>query len=63
MLKIKDNVDLKELHQKLDKYKNNWEELKKWLNTKITDYKKYDIGDFTIYQHVLNKMKELEDDK
>lgn len=45
---------------KLDQYKNNWEELKKWLEAKINDYKKYDIDDFTIYQHVLIKMKELE---
>jgi hypothetical protein len=54
------SLSLESAEKKLDQYKNNWEELKKWLNTKITDYKKYDIDDFTIYQHVLNKMKELE---
>lgn len=42
------------LEQELDQYKNNWEELKKWLN-------KYFVG--TMSDAVLNKMKELEEDK
>lgn len=42
------------LRQKLDQYKNNWEELKKWLN-------KYFVG--TMSDAVLNKMKELEEGK
>ena len=42
------------LRQELDHYKNNWEELKKWLN-------KYFVG--TMSDAVLNKMKELEKEK
>ena len=38
-------------HEELDQYKNNWEELKKWLNYSI------------MYRVVLNKMKELEVNK
>jgi hypothetical protein len=39
---------------KLEQQKNNWEELKKWLN-------KYFVG--TMSDTILNKMKELEEDK
>ena len=57
------NADLKRAEKELDQYKNNWEELKKWLEIKINDYTKYVIEDFTVYQHVLFKMKELEENK
>ena len=40
-----------QLQQELNQYKNNWEELKKWLNYSI------------MFRVVLNKMKELEEDK
>jgi hypothetical protein len=46
--------DYMSLKQELNQYKNNWEELKKWLN-------KYFVG--TMSDTILNKMKELEDDK
>ena len=48
------SIELSKKQQKLDQYKNNWEELKKWLN-------KYFVG--TMSDAVLNKMKELEEDK
>ena len=56
---------LKETQQELDQYKNNWEELKKWLNEDeyfngIKLRKEYIT--LTVID-VLNKMKELEDDK
>ena len=51
--------------QELDQCKNNWEELKKWLDEKqdltcgcgITPEYKY------AYENTLDKMKELEEDK
>lgn len=53
-----------DLHQELDQYKNNWEELKIYIeeskiNISLRPYSKYAITIETI----LNKMKELEEDK
>lgn len=48
-----------DLQKELDQYKNNLEELKKWLDRKREGYQKAHI-DIT---YVLNKMKELEEDK
>lgn len=53
---VNDIVDryIKTLQQELDQYKNNWEELKRWL------IKKLPIKEMQDLQEVLNKMKELE---
>jgi hypothetical protein len=55
------------LKQELDQCKNNWEELKKWLNEEYDHYDKYGsaptgcaMGEI---KRTLNKMKELEEDK
>lgn len=45
------------LKQELDQHKNNWEELKKWLN----NMRKWD--NIEEFDDALNKMKELEEDK
>lgn len=50
--------NLDNLHQELDQYKNNWEELKKWLN-----YEWYEMSNDINCGDILNKMKELEEDK
>lgn len=57
-----------DLHQELDQYKNNWEELKKWLNENIgiCSTNQLYANDYSIliknkYQSVLNKMKEIEE--
>ena len=39
-------------------YKNNWEELKKWLS-----YEWYEVGNDINCGEILNKMKEFEEDK
>lgn len=51
--------------EELDQYKNNWEELKKWLNEEYDFYDKYGnaptgyaMGEI---KRTLNKMKELEE--
>ena len=58
------------LQQELDQYKNNWEELKKWLKTKEQHYLndecpkeiKYEFLRISNeYTKILNKMKELEE--
>lgn len=56
--------------QELDRYKNNWEELKKWVNSYIEN-EEYcylsdnprDLGRKDVFEEVLNKMKELEEAK
>lgn len=45
---------------KLDQYKNNWEELKKWLKKAVEIYNNIDVKTLLM---VLDKMKELEEDK
>lgn len=45
--------------QELDQYKNNWEELKKW----IKNISKYSYDDNGTFGDVLDKMKELEEGK
>lgn len=63
-----------EIRQKreLDQYKNNWEELKKWLDEEIVINKTNQIEDpnnpewyikWNCYLNLLNKIKELEEDK
>ena len=49
----------------LDQYKNNWEELKKWIKEQDDKYQPY-YGGYEYngeYEDTLNKMKELEEDK
>ena len=46
--------------QEIEKYKNNWEELKKWLKKVVEIYDNIDVKTLLM---VLNKMKELEEDK
>lgn len=45
------DILLHQQQQELEKYKNNWEKLKKWLNYSI------------LFRVALNKMKELEEGK
>lgn len=58
------NADLKRAEKELDQYKNNWEELKKWLEQEYLEWK--DCEDVmtknfaTEDKNILNKMKELE---
>lgn len=56
------------LEKKLNQYKNNWEELKKWLKEEIERLMKVEQSNNVIfligaYDEVLSKMKELEEDK
>ena len=59
------NRHIKTLQQELDQHKNNWEELKKWLEQEYLEWKdcedvmtkNFAMEDKTI----LNKMKELEE--
>ena len=67
---VNDIVDryIKTLQHQLDQYKNNWEELKKWLKEEIERLMKIEQTNNVIfligaYDEVLNKMKELEEDK
>lgn len=59
----------KELQHQLDQYKNNWEELKNYTNNVIKKYEKYDNENNCEWQgynfafDILNKMKELEEEK
>ena len=53
------NADLKKTEKQLDQYKNNWKELKKWLDRKRDGYQKANID----IMYVLDKMKELEEAK
>ena len=63
--------NLDNLHQELDRYKNNWEELKKFCKSEIengikTDFNELIASDFkitiTCYEFILDKMKELEEE-
>lgn len=49
-----------DLEQELDQSKNNWEELKKWVKKVAEIYNNVDVKTLLM---VLNKMKELEEDK
>ena len=52
----------KNLHQELDQYKNNWEELKKWLKEdKELAENNFEMGRCFNMFDILNKMKELEE--
>lgn len=58
----------KNLQQELDQYKNNWEELKKWIKEETERLMKIEQTNNVIfligaYDEVLNKMKELEEGK
>ena len=61
------NTDNYLKQQELDQYKNNWEELKKWLEQEWLEWK--DCEDArtknlaTEDKIILNKMKELEENK
>ena len=53
------------LEKKLNQYKNNWEELKKWVKEQDDEHQPY-YGTYEYngeYEDVLDKMKELEEDK
>lgn len=52
------SLKLQEKGEKLDQYKNNWEELKKW----IKHISKYSYDDNGTFGDVLDKMKELEEE-
>jgi hypothetical protein len=58
---------IRKIEKQLDQYKNNWEELKKWLEQEWLEWK--DCEDTmtknfaTEDKTILNKMKELEEDK
>lgn len=58
---------LKETQQELDQHKNNWEKLKKWLEQEYLEWKDCEdlmTKNFAIEdKNILNKMKELEEDK
>ncbi len=47
------------LQQELNKYKNNWEELKKWLDEIIND-DRLSAPNASTLMYALNKIKELE---
>ena len=49
--------------QELDQYKNNWEELKTYLEQATGNLKIIEHDDYICYENVLNKMKELEEEK
>lgn len=60
-------LEIMQKRKELDQYKNNWEELKKWLKEEYDYYDKYGsaptgcaMGEI---KRTLNKMKELEEDK
>ena len=58
----------KTLQQELDQYKNNWEKLEKWLKEETERLMKIEQTNNVIfligaYDEVLNKMKELDEDK
>lgn len=61
------SIELSKKQQELDQYKNNWEELKKWLEQEWLEWK--DCEDArtknfaTEDKIILNKMKELEENK
>ena len=67
LMNKKENLErlTKKLQQELDQYKNNWEELKKWLEQEWLEWK--DCEDArtknfaTEDKIILNKMKELEE--
>lgn len=50
------------LEKELDQYKNNWEELKKWLkeDKELAGYN-FEMGRYFNIFDILNKMKELEE--
>lgn len=57
---------------RLEKHKNNWEDLKRWLEDEIVTNKTNQIEDpnypewyikWNSYLNLLNKMEELEEDK
>ena len=59
-IRLRHNKEIKELYQKIDKYKNNWEELKKYAEEL---YNKEGSWASNGARYILNKMKELEEDK
>lgn len=57
---------IRKIEKELDQYKNNWEELKKWISTEARIELYGDGKGFRTFldeKEVLNKMKELEEGK
>lgn len=48
-----------DLHQELDQYKNNWEEIKKYIGEEWYCFDNESL-EFEIAKSILNKMKKLE---
>ena len=46
-------------NEELDQYKNNWEELKKYVKENFKDT--FAVSNGIVYEEILNKMKELEE--
>ena len=53
---------LDSLNNELDQYKNNWEELKRILEKQLIDCNQCS-GQSYYFKYILDKMKELEEDK
>lgn len=51
-----------DLEKELDQHKNNWEELKKYISKEWYCFDNESL-EFEIAKSILNKMKELEEDK
>ena len=52
------NKQIETINKELDQYKNNWEELKKWLKANNEHF-----AEALPFRETLRKMKELEEDK
>lgn len=51
---------IEDLQQELEQHKNNWEELKRWVKKVVEIYNNVDVKTLLM---VLDKMKELEENK
>lgn len=56
------SIELSKKQQELDQYKNNWEELKKYIGEEWYCFDNESL-EFEIAKSILNKMKELEEGK
>lgn len=52
---------IRKIEKKLDQYKNNWKELKKWVEENSWYYNTSDGCQWVDQFKILNKMKELEE--
>lgn len=58
------SLEIEEKDKELDQYKNNWEELKKWVKEdKELAGNNFEMGRCFNMFDILDKMKELEDGK